>query len=96
MPLLAAPGVLPVLANTAHLDGARSVTLDSANLAAVLACTVVITAAAIGLYRPEVCVERRRLLVNTSVAGILAFPADPGGQPDEFQHQLVAIFRCCG
>ena len=49
---------------------------DSANLAAVCwPCTIVITAAAIGLYRPEICIERRRLLINTSVAGLLAFPA---------------------
>ena len=34
-----------------------------------------ITAAAIGLYRPEICIERRRLLMNTIVAGLLAFPA---------------------
>ena len=32
------------------------------------------TAAAIGLYRPEICIERRRLLINTVVAGLLAFP----------------------
>ena len=45
------------------------------NLAAVVACTIVLTAATIGLYRPEICVERRRLLLNTGVAGLLAFPA---------------------
>jgi sugar transferase (PEP-CTERM system associated) len=35
----------------------------------------VCTAAAIGLYRPEICIERRRLLINAGVAGLLAFPA---------------------
>jgi sugar transferase (PEP-CTERM system associated) len=47
----------------------------SANLAAVLALTIAGTAAAIGLYRPEICGERRRLLVNAALAGILALPA---------------------
>ena len=42
---------------------------------AVLALTIVCTAAAIGLYRPEICIERRRLLINAGVAGLLAFPA---------------------
>jgi sugar transferase (PEP-CTERM system associated) len=41
----------------------------------VLALTIVCTAAAIGLYRPEICIERRRLLINAGVAGLLAFPA---------------------
>lgn len=48
---------------------------DSADLAAVLALTVAGTAAAIGLYRPEMCLERRRLLVNAALAGVLALPA---------------------
>jgi sugar transferase (PEP-CTERM system associated) len=47
----------------------------SANLAAMLALTVASTAAAIGLYRAEICAERRRLLANAAVAGILALPA---------------------
>ena len=47
----------------------------SAGLAVLLSCTVVLTAATIGLYRPEICIERRRLLINTCVAGLLAFPA---------------------
>jgi sugar transferase (PEP-CTERM system associated) len=73
--MLEAPGVLTVLAYAPHMDGSHSVALDGVNLAAILALTVVVTAAAIGLYRPEICVERRRLLINTGVAGILAFPA---------------------
>jgi len=47
---------------------------DSASLAGLLASIILMTAAVIGLYRPEICIERRRLLINTSVAGILAFP----------------------
>lgn len=47
----------------------------SANLAAVLAVTVACTTAAIGLYRAEIGGERRRLLVNAALAGILALPA---------------------
>ena len=73
--MLAAPGAVPVLANATRIDGSPSISPDCAILAAVLAVTIVVTAAAIGLYRPEICVERRRLLLNTSVAGILAFPA---------------------
>ena len=45
-----------------------------ANLAAVFAVTIALTAAAIGLYRPEICIERRGLLLNAAVAGLLAFP----------------------
>ena len=47
---------------------------DSANLAGLLASIILMTAAAIGLYRPEICIERRRLLINTGLAGLLAFP----------------------
>ena len=45
------------------------------NHAAILALTIALTSSAIGLYRPEVCVQTRRLLVNSVVAGLLAFPA---------------------
>ena len=69
------PGVLPALVEASNVGAAHAAKLDIVNLAAVLAITIVLTAAAIGLYRPEICVERRRLLVNTAVAGILAFPA---------------------
>ncbi len=73
--MLAAPGAVPVLASATRFDGSPSISPDCAILAAVLAVTIVVTAAAIGLYRPEICIERRRLLINTSVAGMLAFPA---------------------
>jgi sugar transferase (PEP-CTERM system associated) len=73
--MLNAPGVVPVLLGHASLATPDTVAGDTAALAALLACTVVLTAAAIGLYRPEICIERRRLLMNTVVAGVLAFPA---------------------
>jgi len=73
--MLNAPGVVPVVLGHSNLATPDAVARDTANLAALLACTVVLTAAAIGLYRPEICIERRRLLVNTGVAGLLAFPA---------------------
>jgi sugar transferase (PEP-CTERM system associated) len=69
------PGVLSALVEASSVGAAHAASLDIVNLAAVLAITIVLTSAAIGLYRPEICVERRRLLVNASVAGILAFPA---------------------
>ena len=45
------------------------------NLAALLALTIGTIAATVGLYRPKICFERGRLLVNALVAGMLAFPA---------------------
>jgi sugar transferase (PEP-CTERM system associated) len=73
--MLTMPGVLPALAEASGVGAAHAATLETANLAAVLALTIVCTAAAIGLYRPEICIERRRLLINAGVAGLLAFPA---------------------
>jgi sugar transferase (PEP-CTERM system associated) len=70
-----APGVVPMLFGHENLATPAVVAQDTAGLAAILAGTVMLTAAAIGLYRPEICVERRRLLINTGVAGLLAFPA---------------------
>ena len=70
--LLTVNGVLP------SLPGGSYAGADSghcANLAAVLALTIALAAAVIGLYRPEIFIERRRLLVNAGAAGILAFPA---------------------
>jgi sugar transferase (PEP-CTERM system associated) len=46
-----------------------------ANRAALVAGIIGLSAIAIGLYRPEVCLDRRRLLLNAAVAAILAFPA---------------------
>lgn len=47
----------------------------AADNALALALTVSATALAIGLYRPEVLHRTRRLLLDTGVAGIIAFPA---------------------
>ena len=73
--MLNAPGVVPVLFGHVNLASPLTVANDTAGLAALLSGTVVLTAAAIGLYRPEVCIERQRLLINTTAAGLLAFPA---------------------
>jgi len=48
---------------------------DCLVLAAMLALTVAGTAATIGLYRPEVCLDRRRFLQCGTIAALLAFPA---------------------
>jgi sugar transferase (PEP-CTERM system associated) len=45
------------------------------NLSVLLALTIGAIAVTIGLYRPEICLARGRLLVNAGVAGVLAFPA---------------------
>ncbi len=63
------PGALPALG---PLDSGLDANLT--NLAAIFAVVTAGIAATIGLYRPEVCLERRRLVVTATVAGILAFP----------------------
>lgn len=50
-------------------------TRDCLVLAAMLAVTIAGTAATIGVYRPDVCLDRRRLLLTGTVAALLAFPA---------------------
>ncbi|MBV9748680.1 MAG: exopolysaccharide biosynthesis polyprenyl glycosylphosphotransferase [Acetobacteraceae bacterium] len=47
----------------------------AANNALALALTVSGTALTIGLYRPEVLHRTRRLLLDTGLAGVIAFPA---------------------
>jgi sugar transferase (PEP-CTERM system associated) len=71
--MLTLPGAFPTLTEAQGVGTA--VSPGTANLAAVLALTIMLTAAAIGLYRPEICIERRRLLINAGFAGLLAFPA---------------------
>jgi sugar transferase (PEP-CTERM system associated) len=67
--MLTTPGALdPLLA-------APALSRETVNLAAMLALTIGGTAATIGLYRPEVCLDRKRLLTNALVAGLVAFPA---------------------
>jgi sugar transferase (PEP-CTERM system associated) len=48
---------------------------DCLVLAVMLAVTIAATAATIGLYRPEVCLDRRRFLLSGTIAAFLAFPA---------------------
>jgi sugar transferase (PEP-CTERM system associated) len=47
----------------------------TAGHAAVLSLTISVISMSIGMYRPEICLQTRRLLVNSVVAGVLAFPA---------------------
>jgi sugar transferase (PEP-CTERM system associated) len=63
-------------------SGGSTLLLDSTDLprdclvlAAMLAVTIAGTAATIGLYRPEVCLDRRRFLLSGTIAALLAFPA---------------------
>jgi sugar transferase (PEP-CTERM system associated) len=59
-------------------DGDAVVPVDAlvtAQHAALLAMTIGMISICIGLYRPEICMRTRRLLSNTIVAGLLAFPA---------------------
>ena len=45
------------------------------NHAALLAVTIGVCAVAIGLYRPEIFFDRRRVVLNAAIAAILAYPA---------------------
>ena len=72
-------GVLSVLIYALMLadvppSGAVLLNVWVLNSAFVLAATIGATAFAIGLYRPEVFLKTRRLLLNTAMAGILALP----------------------
>jgi sugar transferase (PEP-CTERM system associated) len=71
-----------VLIFTMLTTGGQTLLLESTNLphdcvvlAAMLAVTIAGTAATIGLYRPEVCLDRRRFLLSGTIAALLAFPA---------------------
>ncbi len=46
----------------------------TASRALLLSCAIGLASLTIGLYRPEICLQTRRLLLNTMVAGLLAFP----------------------
>ena len=63
-----ADGVAPILGGTG-LAG------DAGLLAATLTATIAGISATIGLYRPEVCRSRRRILLSSAIATVLAFPA---------------------
>ncbi|MCW3476913.1 TIGR03013 family XrtA/PEP-CTERM system glycosyltransferase [Limobrevibacterium gyesilva] len=64
-----------VLVAQAPGGSAGWIDLAAVNHAVILALTIGLTSICIGLYRPEICLQTRRLLVNTAVAGVLAFPA---------------------
>ncbi len=72
--ILLLPGdvVLPSLPASQLTFGLHTAT---ASHAAVLALTIGVISMSIGMYRPEICLQTRRLLVNSVVAGLLAFPA---------------------
>jgi len=67
--MLCAPGVLTLLRAASPM-----VSPDGAGTAALLAVTVAATAVVIGLYRLDVLLDRRRLLLNAGVAVLVAFP----------------------
>jgi len=47
----------------------------TASHALLLSCAIGMASLVIGLYRPEICLQMRQLMLNTVVAGLLAFPA---------------------
>ena len=69
--VLLLPGEVPDLG--AGTFGLHAGTVKSA---AMLGFTVGLTSIAIGLYRPEICLRTRHLLVNSVVAGVIGFPGD--------------------
>jgi exopolysaccharide biosynthesis polyprenyl glycosylphosphotransferase len=69
------PGVpAPIVPGTLPGLPFALVDLVAANKALVLAFAIGITSIALGLYRPEICCETHRLMVNTVVAGLFATP----------------------
>ena len=72
----------------------------SALIAARLVGTIGATSLAIGLYRPEVCLERRRLLLNAAVVVAIALPAMlvaraafRGGLPGALPRDLLRLLE---
>lgn len=61
-------------AHPTAVAGFAGLDLATVDRAAVLGVTVGLTSVAIGLYRPEICLQTRRLLVNSVVAGVIGFP----------------------
>lgn len=54
--------------------GIAGIDLATARSASLLGLTVGLTSIAIGLYRPEICLRTRGLLINSVVAGVIGFP----------------------
>jgi len=67
--------ILLLPGDTSDVAGPFGLHADAANHAAILALTIGVISMAIGMYRPEISLQTRRLLVNSAVAGVLAFPA---------------------
>lgn len=61
--------------NASIVAGSPLLHLPTVSHAMLLSCAIGIASLSIGLYRPEICLQTRRLLLNTIVAGLLAFPA---------------------
>ncbi len=68
--VLAAPQAIDVPALTS-----LALSQDCVTLAATFALVMAGTAITIGLYRPEVCLDPRRLLASAGVTAMIAFPA---------------------
>lgn len=64
-----------LIATTTGRMAVPGIDVGLADRSALLAGTIGLCAIAIGLYRPEICLDRRRLVLNAAVAAILAFPA---------------------
>jgi len=66
--------VFYVLLLPGEASGAAGLDLSTTKNAALLGLTVGLISIAIGLYRPEICLRTRALLVNSVVAGVIGFP----------------------
>jgi sugar transferase (PEP-CTERM system associated) len=67
------PCLLAIYLLLSH-GSASGIDVMALNQAGILAITIGLTSIAIGLYRPEICLQTRRLLVNTAVAALMSFP----------------------
>jgi exopolysaccharide biosynthesis polyprenyl glycosylphosphotransferase len=70
-PLTDLPGLADTPSALAAMIGLHQATAGHALL---LSSAIGMASLSIGLYRPEICLQTRRLLLNTVVAGLLAFP----------------------
>ena len=68
-------GMLTLGDAAAVLGGSAGLTHDCLLLTAMLAVTIVGTAATIGMYRPAICLDRRHIVLSATVSALLAFPA---------------------
>jgi exopolysaccharide biosynthesis polyprenyl glycosylphosphotransferase len=87
--------VIYALINTAsapmQVPGVFAILLGDVALAAVVTLTIGVVATAIGLYRPNVCLERKRLLAALVLASAVALGVlllASGGIPDGLGHSF--------